>query len=152
MWPVSAKVGIDKMRYYAKSTKKRQNIQSTPKLPTNPISQSKHVLTKWIEQDPTTLNSPSQICHTEALKSAKVQLNYAHLIDTEYQMIQTRLKKDQKQQPNSQKSLHKKKAISVIAAQEKRSQRNQKKKNDAIQKIETAIKRQTNKAKKKLNA
>ena len=138
MWPVSAKAGIQKMRHYAKGTKsyrKRPNTLRTlpfPQLPVDPISQSEYALNKWIERDPTTWSSPSRKRHMETLKAAKVQLSYFHLVDSENRMMQARLIEDQTQRTNSRKSLHKGEAISVMAARKKRSDCDQKEKENEI--------------------
>ena len=100
MWPVSAEAGIQKMRHYAKGTKayqKRSNRLQSPGLlqPTDPNNQNEQVLNEWIERDPTIWSSPSRERHIKTLKTAKVQLNYAHLVDSEHQMMHVKLKEDQ---------------------------------------------------------
>lgn len=87
MWPVNAKAGINKMRQYVKGTKayrKKKLVPDSPKLPVNPMSQSEHAISEWIERDPRTWSSPSRQRHTNTLKNVKVQLSYAHLIDAEH--------------------------------------------------------------------
>lgn len=66
--------------------------------------------------------------------------------------MHVRLTKDQNWQFNSQKSLHKSRAMSVFAAQRKKFDQDQKEKKHAIKKLETAIQQQTNKTIKKLKA
>ena len=67
-------------------------------------------------------------------------------------MMHVRLTKDQNWRFNSQKSLHKGRAMSVFAARRKKFDQDQKEKKDAIKKLETAIQQQTNKTIKKLKA
>lgn len=155
MWPISAKAGIDKMRQYAKGTKnlnKGKNRPSSPALPVNPISQVEYALNEFIERDPTTLSSLSRKRHMDTLKKARVQLSYAHLIQSEHQATQARLSEDQKRQTTARKSLHKGGAISVTDARKKKLDRDQKEMEDEIRKAETAITREVNKAKKELKA
>ena len=79
------------MRHYAKGTKSywknhcqnREHFLSLPSFLKDPISQSKQGLNKWIEKDLTTWSSLLRHCHIKALKSTKVQLNYAHPVDFE---------------------------------------------------------------------
>lgn len=155
MWPVSLETGVQKMRSYAKSTRKKaksKTKQGSPVLLIHPITQTEYALNKWIEQDPLTLSSPSRKRHVETLKKAKVQLNYAHLIESKHQASQAQLLEDQKRRISSRKSFQKGGAISVTAARKKKQERIEKEKNDAIQKVETAMKRQVSKATKALYA
>ena len=148
------------MRHYVKGTKSyqknhcqdREHSPSLPPFPKDPISQSKQGLNEWIERDPTTWSSPSRCCHVEALKSAKVQLNYAYLVDSERQLMHTRLTEEQNRRNNSRKSLHKGGAISVLEARKKKSDWQGKEKTDVIRKVKTAIQQQTSKATKDLKA
>lgn len=104
MWLVSTKAGIQKMRKDTKSYRKRKNKQqSEPTLSLllkNLISQSEEALNKCIEKDPTTWSSFSRQRHKESLKTAKVQLYYAHLVDSERQIMCIRLTEDQNRQLN----------------------------------------------------
>ena len=124
------------MLHYSKSTKTHGKcpkvLDTSPllQLPLDLISQSKYALNEWIEQDPTIWSSPSKKQHIEVLKTVKVQLTYAYLIDLKHQMMQFRLRKDQKQWINSWKSLHKGGAISVIAVREKKSNCDKKRQQD----------------------
>lgn len=157
MWPVNAKAGIKKMRQYAKSTKSNKKDEHRADSPTalftHPISwQTENQITKWIEQDPRTWSSPSREQHVKTLKLAKVQLSYAHLVDTDHQTIQTQLLEDQKRRTNSRKSLYKGGAISVADARKKRDNCDKKEHNDAVWKAQTAINRYVNKAKKNFKA
>lgn len=151
MWPVSAKAGIKKIRSYVKGTKsykKKKGTPDSPKLPGNPISQTEEAMAEWIERDPRTWSSPSRTRHVETLKAARVQLNYAHLIDAEHQAVRTKFTEDQKRRTNSHKSLHKGGVISVAAARKKRQERDEKDKNAEIRKVERQISRHVSQAKK----
>ena len=143
MCPVSTKVRIQKMRHYTKGTKSyqkdhRQNREHSPSLLPllkDLISQSKQAFNEWIKKNPTTWSSPSRHRHVEALKSAKMQLNYVHLVDFKRQLMHARLTEDQNRQNNSQKSLHKGGAISVLEAWKKKSNHQEKEKKMPSEKL-----------------
>ena len=124
MWPINAKADIEKMRQYAKSTqnndkKDKHKADSPTVLSEHPIHQAENQITKQIDWDPHTQSSLSKEQHVETLKLAKIQLNYAHFVDVDYQAIQTQLLDDQKQRVTSRKSFHKGGAMSVVDTRKK---------------------------------